>query len=359
MKVLWLAHRDPGNPNAGGAELTIYEVCRRLVSQGNIVTVLAGGWKGAKKIEIIEGIRIIRFGKNIAVHLIAPIILLKDQFDLVVSDLGHAVPWLTPTIFRLDNIVFFRHLHARSLRGQVNPLLAKFISSLEKCYFLLYKNDVFVTESNASVRDLMGLGIKKSNITRIAPGVDKDLFKPSSKTKFPSIVYFGGMRKYKRPEEVLFLLKSTTHLFPNILLYMLGDGPERKRLEMLAIKLGLSKRCVFLGRVDRKELAKIVSESWLNIHTSLTEGWGYSIMEASAAGTPTVAYRVPGVDGTIDEGLNGIKVYDGDRDALIQSSIEIIRSPEKWWESSPRAVEKYSWEFVISDWQNKVINKYK
>ena len=48
MKVLWLAHRDPKNPRAGGAERIIYEVGIRLTKDGHQVSVLAGGWKIAR-----------------------------------------------------------------------------------------------------------------------------------------------------------------------------------------------------------------------------------------------------------------------------------------------------------------------
>ncbi len=53
MNVLWLAHRDPLNPKAGGAERTIFEVARRLVDGGNEVTLVTAGWKEGKARENI------------------------------------------------------------------------------------------------------------------------------------------------------------------------------------------------------------------------------------------------------------------------------------------------------------------
>ena len=138
MKILWLAHRDPLNPKAGGAERTIYEVCMRLTKKGHKITLLTGGWKGCKAKENIDGITIYRYGKSPGPHLALPIFLLKTKFDIVVNDLGHAVPWVLSAILSHRNVVFFRHLHARSLPGQVNPLLAKIITSIEKCRFQLY-----------------------------------------------------------------------------------------------------------------------------------------------------------------------------------------------------------------------------
>ena len=90
VKILWLAHRDPLNPRAGGAERTIYEVCTRLVDKGHKIILLTGGWKGCKSFENYQGIEIFRYGKNIGPHLPIPVFLLKFHFYLVVNDLGHA-----------------------------------------------------------------------------------------------------------------------------------------------------------------------------------------------------------------------------------------------------------------------------
>ena len=109
LKILWLAHRDPLNPKAGGAERTIYEVCIRLVEKGHKILILTGGWRGCKAKDNLDGIAIYRYGKSLSPHLALPIFLLKTKVDMVVNDLGHAVPWVLSTIIGKNNIVFFRH----------------------------------------------------------------------------------------------------------------------------------------------------------------------------------------------------------------------------------------------------------
>ena len=95
MKILWLAHRDPLNPRAGGAERIIYEVAIRLIENGHQVLVLAGGWKNCKKEEYFNKIHIIRFGRRMGPHIALPVHLLKNQYDIIIADLGHAVPWVS------------------------------------------------------------------------------------------------------------------------------------------------------------------------------------------------------------------------------------------------------------------------
>ena len=340
MRILWLAHRDPLHPKAGGAERTIFEVTRRLVSGGYEIIIATAGWRGAKEKEDIDGIKVVRLGNSVTLHLLLPFFLLFNRFDVIINDLGHAVPWASASFIGKNNIVFFRHLHARSLPGQVNPVLAKIITAVEKSYPMLYRGNMFVTESKTSVDDLVGLGIERSMIVKIPPGVDSSIFHPSEKTPNPSIVYFGGLRRYKRPEECIYVVENLKDKIPGLKLYIVGEGPELGNLLDLVKTRGLDSVVSFLGRLDYSELGRTVASSWLNIHSSVTEGWGLSILEASSAGTPTAAYEVPGVVETIENGVNGLKVNDGDRDALTESAYKILMNPKELWSSSVKFAKR-------------------
>ena len=354
LKILWLAHRDPLNPKAGGAERIIYEVGKCLSINGNDITIFSGGWKNCKKYDELDGIHIKRVGYRFGPHLELPILLIKNNYDLVIADLGHAVPWISPLLLRKRTIVSFLHLHARSLPGQVGKLLAYSITAIEKLYFIIYHKSHFVTISKTSLEDLVSLGINVSRISIINPGVNSDLFIPKKKTEQPTIVYFGGMRPYKRPEEVLYLLKDLLTEIPSIELNIIGDGLSRGYLEQLCVNLKLTNRVHFKGIISRKQLAEIVASAWLNIHCSTTEGWGISITEAASAGTPTVAYRVPGVSESIEYGVNGITVEDGDRIALVAAAKNILNNPQRWWSSSVEVAKKYSWDRTAEMWDNLI-----
>ena len=347
MRILWLAHRDPMNPKSGGAERTIFEVGRRLVAEGNEVILVTAGWKGCNVRGNVNGMNVIRFGNSFTLHLLLPLFLIAQRFDVIINDLGHAVPWPSASFLSKNNIVFFRHLHARSLPGQVNPVLAKFITAMERSYPVVYRGKVFVTESVTSIDDLVGLGIDRSMIVKIPPGVDSLIFHPSEKTSHASMVYFGGMRRYKRPEECIYVAENLKEKVPDLKLYIVGEGPELGDLFNLVKTRRIDNYVSFLGRIDYSELGRRVASSWLNIHSSVTEGWGYSILEASSAGTPTVAYEVPGVVETIENGVNGLKVKDGDREALTEAAYKILMNPKELWSSSVNFAKRYSWETSI------------
>ena len=354
MKILWLAHRDPMNPRAGGAERIIYEIGKRFLSHGHEVTIFTGGWRDCNKEDNLNGISIIRFGMRLGPHIALPIHLLANNYDIVIADLGHAVPWISPILMRKRIVVSFLHLHARSLPGQVGKILAYLITSLEKLYFIIYNDQQFVTISSTSYNDLTQLGINKSHITVINPGVNSELFKPSIKTNHPSMVYFGGMRPYKRPEESLYLLSLLKNKIDGLKLTVIGDGISKPGLEKIAKDIEVANDVIFTGKISYEKISELVSKSWLNIHTSKTEGWGISITEAAAAGTPTVAYDVPGVRDAVEDGLNGIKVSEGDRKGLADAALSILSDPKRWWSSSVQVANKYSWDKTAEFWENLI-----
>ena len=351
MNITWINHRDISSQNAGGAERTIYEVGKRLVAAGNSLTWLSVA--GDYKFQILwrDGIKIIRLPGNIMAHIALPVLLKRTKADIIVDDLGHAVPWGSQHFTDTPGTVFFRHLHARSLQGQVRWPLRGLISAIERLYPFIYDSWPFVAESNTSIADLETLGISGARISKIQPGVDTEFFKPSEKTPFPSVVYFGGFRDYKRPWESLFAFRSILKEFPDARMTAIGNGPAMDKFIEMVHTLSLSASVQIMGRIPSDQLRDIVARSWINIHSSVTEGFGYSILEASACGTPTVAYSVPGVVEAIETGKNGITVVDGDSGGLADAAKEILGNfSERWISSTRNVARKYSWDTTADKW---------
>ena len=353
LKILWMNHRCIKNPMTGGAERTIFEVGKRLAARGHEVELLTGGWQDAPRHEIIGGVRIHRYGNRVLPHLVQPFYLRYHRdADVVVDDMAHAAPWFSPWFTAKPGVVFFRHLHARTLGGQVSPQLAIMLSFLEKHYSFIYKSWPFVTESRGSEADLNLLGVGHDRIKRIPPGVDTQLFQPRKKTAEPSIIYFGGMRPYKRPEHALIALKILRKIGHNVHLTMVGNGPSLPILKNLSTEFSLERDVTFTGKVSDEKLSELVSSSWVNLHCALSEGWGYSILESAAAGTPTVAYRVQGVSETVRDGITGELVEDSDVYSLSRAVERAFTHGRQWSISARQHAELYSWETATDEWEN-------
>ena len=355
MKVLWFNHRDSLHSRAGGAERTILELSKKFDRIGIQITLVTGGTRKGEPVSKLENLDINRFRGNMGPHFAHPHFL-KGDYDVVVDDLAHVVPWFSETVGSIPGTVFFRHLHARSLKGQVSRPLELSLGLIERNYGKIYKTWPFVTESNTGVSDLEKIGINQQRVVQIEPGVDTDKFRPGEKTDFPSIVFIGRMMEYKRPDHAVIAMKGVISHFPDAKLFVIGDGPFLDYVRNLVSSLKLGSNVEILGKVSDQELVRVLSASWVNIHTSITEGWGYSIMEASACGVPTVAYKVPGVVDAIDPSKNGYLVQDGDVGELGKAIISQLSSPESMVASSRHYAELHTWEKSAIKWSQHLNN---
>lgn len=354
MHVLWNNHRDVRHPSAGGAERTIHEVGRRLVKRGHEVTVLTSRWKGGCPVEMIDGIRIVRFPGKLSPHFALPAVASEAGTEsVVVDDLAHVVPWFSPFLTPHPGTVFFRHLHARTLEGQVSPSMARLLVAIERQYGRLYRHWPFVAESKSSLEDLVTLGVSRERIVRIPPGVNTSVFSPREKTSLPSIVYFGGFREYKRPHHAILVHRALLRRGVKNKLTMIGSGPSLSATRDAVTGFGLQASVEFTGKVSTDVLSRLVGEAWVNIHCSLSEGWGYSILEADACGTPTVAYSVRGVSEAVLHEQTGLLVPDGSIDALTDAVAQVLQEGTSYM--GRRCVihaKSFDWDTTAKSWES-------
>ncbi len=350
VRILWFNHRDLTHPRAGGAERTCEELSKGFSRLGDHTTLVTGGYNEATREELRDRATVERYKGNIGVHLAVPHYL-RQNYDVVVDDLAHAVPWFSETLGTIPGVAFFHHLHARTLRGQV-PLPAEIaLRFIEKNYSRIYRKWPFVTESNRAADDLVQLGIPLDRIQKINPGVDTQRFRPGNKTANPSIVLLGRLMDYKRPDHVVRAMAKVVKRFPDASMTVVGDGPRLDHTRTIVKNLGIEESVLFAGRVPDTGVANILASSWVNVHAATSEGWGFSIMEASASGVPTVAYNVPGVSEAVQAGKNGILVQDGNIDALAEGLISIVDSPRDLCVTSRKYAEGFDWDITATKWR--------
>lgn len=76
--------------------------------------------------------------------------------------------------------------------------------------------------------------------------------------------------------------------------WIIGDGPERRRLEYLARKLGVADRVRFFGRLPRPQVLELLSQVHVLVHPSLHDSGGWVSLEAMAAGRPVICLDLGG-----------------------------------------------------------------
>lgn len=355
MKIAWLSHRDIRNRLAGGAEQTTFEVASRLLLAGHEVVWYSLGSPELPANDALGSIRIHRYPNPAVLHS-QPFSrrFSAEKYNLVVEDLAHVVPFGLGLLRKYPCIAYFRHLHRRTVFGQVGPVSAGILCLIERSYPFTYPRATIVTESRAASADLVSMGIDDQFINRIPPGVDLDLFAPRADYDGRSLIYFGGLKRYKRPGHVIYLLAGLHALGIPARLTVVGEGPELDRMRALTRSLGVASFVTFSGRMSRGELPKIIASAALNIHTSRSEGWGLSALEAAACGVPTVAYSVPGLEDSVMEQVSGLLVQDNSLRALINAAAEVLKNPDGWRIRTRGWASNFAWDNCASAWSSLI-----
>jgi glycosyltransferase involved in cell wall biosynthesis len=134
-----------------------------------------------------------------------------------------------------------------------------------------------------------------------------------------------------------------------------GEGGEKASLMQFAEKLGISEKIKFLGKVTEEEKIKLFQKAWDFVNPSYMEGWGITILEANACGTPAVASNVPGLKDAVKDITTGSLIRYGKYNGFSRSIINLIQDNKLRNEMSFNSVEwakKYSWDESAMSFNN-------
>ncbi len=131
------------------------------------------------------------------------------------------------------------------------------------------------------------------------------------------IITAGRLVPWKRFDLIIRTLPDLLKKFPDILLIIVGDGPDALRLNTLANSLGVASRVQFLGRLPSQELHRHMRESRALVLMSTYEGLSHLLIEALALGVPVIASDSGGNREVLEGGRCGFLVPSEDTDALL------------------------------------------
>ncbi|NNF22609.1 MAG: N-acetyl-alpha-D-glucosaminyl L-malate synthase BshA [Saprospiraceae bacterium] len=160
------------------------------------------------------------------------------------------------------------------------------------------------------------------DFTRFQP-LDKKHFKKAIAPNGEKIlVHTSNFRKVKRAEDVIHIFKQVHDVMPSKLL-MVGDGPERTRLEELCRHMGLCDEIRFLGKQDAVEELLAVSD--LFIIPSANESFGLAALEAMACEVPVISSNVGGLPEVNIQGETGFLSDVGNVAEMGRNAIHILK----------------------------------
>ncbi|HZY11058.1 MAG TPA: glycosyltransferase family 4 protein, partial [Bacteroidota bacterium] len=198
----------------------------------------------------------------------------------------------------------------------------------EKAGFALSRNRKlpFIVGSPSTKAELVAKGFDPAMIEIINYCVDHTIHKRSNiqRSTKPLIGYFGRLKKYKSIEHLLRAVALVMKKVPDLELFIVGEGDNRKALESLTVQLGINQVVRFTGFVNEAEKVRLMQEVWFAVNTSSKEGWGLTVVEANACGTTVLASNVPGLRDAINDGETGLLYEYGNIDELSKKILTLI-----------------------------------
>jgi glycosyltransferase involved in cell wall biosynthesis len=161
----------------------------------------------------------------------------------------------------------------------------------------------------------------------LAPDMESVQPAPFPMEEAPTIVFAGRLIAEKGTFDVIrALLMMTTPAR----LIIIGDGPERSRLEQDAQVLGVADRVIFRGWLPLEETRRVYREGWITVFPShWPEPFGFTGVESFLNQRPVVAYDVGGVGEWMRHEQNGLMVEPGNIQALAQAMDSLFQAPKR------------------------------
>ena len=292
-----LAWRDLEDPDAGGSEIHADAFMSRWQEAGLDIVHRTSAAAGLPSTAQRHGYEVIRRGGRMTVFprtAISEFTRRMGAFDALV-EIWNGVPWLSPLWCRRPRLLVYHHVHGPMWK-QIFPAPIAAVGRLVETKLAppWYRTTPTVTLSNDSYQEMIHLGWPEK-ILHIAPaGVDPFFSPGENRTAHPSVVAVGRLAPVKRFDALLQQMEVARSRLPSVTLTIVGEGPERERLETWIRTHHAQAWVTLAGRISREELRSLYRGSWLITSASLTEGWGLTLTEAAGCGTPAVATDVSG-----------------------------------------------------------------
>ncbi len=225
--------------------------------------------------------------------------------------------------------------------------------------------DAVIVNSAAAASELAGrFGVPESKVENIGVGTDLERIesaRPNEElrrdlglgdSKVVGIV--AKLSPVKGHRHFLKAAAFVSKVYGDVSFLIVGDGPERTRLERTADELGLSEKVHFIG--VREDVPAVLKLMDVLVLSSLSEGSPNVVLEGMAAGVPVVAVRVGGVPEVVEDGVSGLLVDPGDAPGLSNAVLGLLNDADRAREMGKKgraiAVENYDINRAVARYED-------
>jgi glycosyltransferase involved in cell wall biosynthesis len=308
------AWRDLDDPEAGGSELHADEIFRRWAAAGVEIVHRTSTAHRPRRFTR-HGYAVDQRGGRFDVfaRVIARQLLRRRPDETATIEIWNGVPWLGPIWAPRRRVVWMHHVH-REMWDDALPRPLNHLGRLVETRLApqLYRRSQFATLSPSSAEEIRSLGIPADRLCVIPPGVH-ERFVPDElrRSPDPMVVVVGRLAPVKRQRLALDALLIARRNHPALTVELVGDGPDRVLVEQWVAEHDAAPWVRLRGRVDDAELLDAYRRAWLVLSASHAEGWGMSLTEGGACGTPCVATDIAGHRGAALPDTTGLLVAEG------------------------------------------------
>lgn len=208
---------------------------------------------------------------------------------------------------------------------------------------------------NEYMKTLLESYLADSKIEVIPLGIDIKKFEYvdyySKDRDVIQLITVGYLIKRKGIDLIIRALSEVVKSKKNILLRIIGDGPQRESLEKLTKELGIEKYVLFQGFVPNNKIQNYYARSHIFVNMSKSEGFATVCLEAMASGLSIISSKVGGFSDAIVDGITGFLVEQEDYMELVNKMLHLIENPDLiatfGRKARKDAEDKYDWRKVI------------
>jgi len=364
-------------PNSGGLETAVLSLASEFQSRGHEVTIVAARWpKKLPARESLQGLPVLRLPFRLP-RMSRPWSLLtffirftQCMYALLAGDAIRNAD-IVNLHYPTENALYARRIARRlgvpmvtSLHG--NDLMQFATESrinrrtvsrvLQQSAAVTANSKAFLDHAEAVFgREIAGKGVVVMNGTAIRT------LPPNAKptNEQPYILAVGRLVKKKGFDVLLrayaLMRSQNTHWR----LVVVGDGPERRKLEDLAHRLGIYQDLCFAGCVSHDDIWRYYRDADLFVLPSRVEPFGIVVLEAMAAGLAVLATNVGGVPEVVVDGETGILVNPESPEDLSEAAIELLGNRLMCEQMGKRGRNRVEREFTWQKSAGQLLSVYR
>jgi glycosyltransferase involved in cell wall biosynthesis len=352
-------------PRLGGGELILWQILKGLVKRGHKPYVITSKYSSSAEFELIDGIKIYRpfdgadsmlkgglFSLRLNSYLNS--FLKKTPMDVIVNG---AYSCTLPACYaarknRIPSVTYVTYYYGRTWFRLVNPFMALFNCLFPIVTLYFAKSDIICCPSKMIIEKLRHFSSSKflvipspidtAEISRVNGSMLASEIKTGlaikSDEKF--LVFVGRLSPEKN---ICKLIETLQHSEVNYKLVVVGEGPERLKIEKLIERFRMSGKVILLGRKSHEETLATMKAADVLILPSVTEVFPTVVLEALSMEKPVISTKVGGVSEMVSSNLHLIDKLD-EIDEILKNNL-ISRS-------DPDMINRYSIENIVCSFED-------